>query len=184
MGDASNRWWWVIALWAVVGVVGGFLYFRMRRRQEILRRVWAEDDALAERKAEEENDPSKKGFLARFQKKPDWELPFLAETLLGAPLSYPFEGPGSEAGWVALDIGMSLFKQRFPRAERVVDGVPTILVADGRPLRERMRRARVNDDDVLERARTLQGLERMEQIRFAVLEPGGDISIVPMPCPW
>ena len=45
--------------------------------------------------------PAEKGFLARFQKKPEWELPFLAETLLGAPLSYPFEGPGSEAGWVA-----------------------------------------------------------------------------------
>jgi hypothetical protein len=45
--------------------------------------------------------PAEKGFLARFQKKPEWDLPFLAETLLGAPLSYPFEGPGSEAGWVA-----------------------------------------------------------------------------------
>jgi hypothetical protein len=45
--------------------------------------------------------PAEKGFLARFHKKPEWELPFLAETLLGAPLSYPFEGPGSEAGWVA-----------------------------------------------------------------------------------
>jgi tight adherence protein C len=66
MGDASSRWWWVIALWAVVAVVGGFLYVRMLRRQAILRRVWAEDDALAERKAEEENDPSKKGFLARW----------------------------------------------------------------------------------------------------------------------
>jgi hypothetical protein len=48
--------------------------------------------------------PVEKGFLARFQKKPDWDLPFLAETLLGAPLSYPFEGPGSEAGWAAREM--------------------------------------------------------------------------------
>ena len=45
--------------------------------------------------------PTEKGFLARFQRKPEWDLPFLAETVLGAPLSYPFEGPGSEAGWAA-----------------------------------------------------------------------------------
>jgi hypothetical protein len=45
--------------------------------------------------------PTEKGFTARFRKKPDWELPFLVETFLGAPLSYPFEGPGSEAGWAA-----------------------------------------------------------------------------------
>jgi hypothetical protein len=45
--------------------------------------------------------PAEKGFLARFQTKPDWDLPFLVEPLLGAPLSYPFEGPGSEAGWAA-----------------------------------------------------------------------------------
>jgi hypothetical protein len=46
--------------------------------------------------------PVEKGFVAHFRQKPDWDLPFLAETLLGAPLSYPFEGPGSEAGWAAL----------------------------------------------------------------------------------
>ena len=45
--------------------------------------------------------PAEKGFLARFQKKPDWDLPFLVEPFLGGPLSYPFEGPGSEAGWAA-----------------------------------------------------------------------------------
>jgi len=48
--------------------------------------------------------PVEKGFLARFQKKPDWDLPFLVEPFLGAPLSYPFEGPGSEAGWAAREV--------------------------------------------------------------------------------
>lgn len=82
---------------------------------------------------------------------------------------------------IGLDIAMSLLKQRASRVERMIDGVPTILVADGKPLRERMRRARVDDQDVLERARASHGLERMDQIRFAVLEPGGDITIVPQP---
>ena len=39
--------------------------------------------------------------MAHFQRKPDWDLPFLVESLLGSPLSYPFDGPGSEAGWSA-----------------------------------------------------------------------------------
>ena len=46
--------------------------------------------------------PVEKGFVAQFRSKPDWELPFLVESLLGGPLSYPFEGPGSEAGWAAI----------------------------------------------------------------------------------
>jgi hypothetical protein len=43
--------------------------------------------------------PGEKSFVLAFRKEPDWQLPFLVETLLGGPLRYPFEGPGSEAGW-------------------------------------------------------------------------------------
>jgi uncharacterized membrane protein YcaP (DUF421 family) len=81
------------------------------------------------------------------------------------------------------DIGLSLLKGRSPRAERWVDGVPTILVADGRPLRDRLRQARVDEQDILEAARARQGLAGMEEIRFAVLEPGGGITIIPRPDP-
>lgn len=49
--------------------------------------------------------PTEKGFLAHFRRQPDWDLPFLVEPLLGAPLHYPFEGPGSEAGWAAVETG-------------------------------------------------------------------------------
>jgi uncharacterized membrane protein YcaP (DUF421 family) len=81
------------------------------------------------------------------------------------------------------DIGLSLLKGRSQRAERWVDGVPTILVADGRPLRDRLRHARVDEQDILEAARARQGLAGMEEIRFAVLEPGGGITIIPLPDP-
>jgi uncharacterized membrane protein YcaP (DUF421 family) len=59
------------------------------------------------------------------------------------------------------------------------NGVPTVIVEEGRPLRDLMQRARVEEDDVLEAARRLQGLERMEQIKYAVLEKSGGISIIP-----
>jgi hypothetical protein len=42
-----------------------------------------------------------KGFNARFVQPPEWQLPFLVEPLLHGPLRFPFEGPGSEAGWAA-----------------------------------------------------------------------------------
>jgi uncharacterized membrane protein YcaP (DUF421 family) len=44
-----------------------------------------------------------------------------------------------------------------------------------------MDKARVDESDVLSAARELQGLERMEQIKYAVLERSGGISIVPQP---
>jgi uncharacterized membrane protein YcaP (DUF421 family) len=82
---------------------------------------------------------------------------------------------------VTLDIGLSLAKRRWPRFDRMVEGVPLIVVEQGRPLRDRMGWARVDEDDILEAARAHQGLGRMDQIQYAVLERSGGISIIPMP---
>ena len=49
----------------------------------------------------------------------------------------------------------------------------------GQPDKEALRGARVDLNDVLESARSQHGLERLDQIRFAALEVGGNISIVP-----
>lgn len=80
---------------------------------------------------------------------------------------------------VSLDIVLSVIKQRFPRAERLLDGTPLVIVDAGKPLRERMKNARIDDGDILAAARKGAGLERMEQIKYAVLERDGGISIVP-----
>jgi uncharacterized membrane protein YcaP (DUF421 family) len=42
-----------------------------------------------------------------------------------------------------------------------------------------MRKARVDEDDVMEAARRLQGIERMDQIKYAVLEVSGGITVIP-----
>lgn len=80
---------------------------------------------------------------------------------------------------LTLDVGFSLWKQYSPRANRLIEGVPTVLVENGRPLTALMDKARVREDEILEAARRLQGLERMDQIKFAVLEVSGGISIIP-----
>jgi uncharacterized membrane protein YcaP (DUF421 family) len=80
---------------------------------------------------------------------------------------------------VVIDLLMTVLQERFPAFERAVTGVPVIVVVDGRPLRELMRKARIDDKDVMEAARQSHGLDRMEQIKYAVLERHGGISIVP-----
>ncbi|HEY9232252.1 MAG TPA: YetF domain-containing protein [Blastocatellia bacterium] len=80
---------------------------------------------------------------------------------------------------ISINIGMSLLKHRSERLKRMFDGMPLVIVENGRPLKQVMDAVRVAEDDVLEAARELQGLERMEQIKYAVLETTGTISIIP-----
>lgn len=80
---------------------------------------------------------------------------------------------------IGINIALSLWKQRSPEIEKFLDGVPLVIVEEGRPLKDRMAKARVDEDDVLTAARELQGLERMDQIKYAVLERSGGISIIP-----
>lgn len=82
---------------------------------------------------------------------------------------------------VSADVALTLFKQRAPRLEKWLEGLPTIVVEDGKPLLDVMHRARIDESDILSAARELQGLERMDQIKFAVLERSGGLSIIPKP---
>lgn len=78
-----------------------------------------------------------------------------------------------------LDVVLSYVKRIAPFIDRVLDGVPTILVVDSEPDLEAMRKARVGIDDVLTAARQTHGLARLDQIRFAILESDGKLSIIP-----
>ena len=80
---------------------------------------------------------------------------------------------------VVLNIGMSLLKQVSPRMELLLEGVPIVVVEDGQVMHDRMRRARIDEGDILAAARQTQGIDRMDQVRSAVLERSGGISIMP-----
>jgi uncharacterized membrane protein YcaP (DUF421 family) len=82
---------------------------------------------------------------------------------------------------LAADVLLSLVTVRWPALDRLVNDAPLVLVEDGRVLEDRLKKARVGLDDILERARELQGLERLEQVKYAVLERSGSITIVPQP---
>jgi uncharacterized membrane protein YcaP (DUF421 family) len=79
---------------------------------------------------------------------------------------------------IGIDIVLNLVKAHYPRADRLLEGTPTVIVENGQPLYERLRDEQLDEDDILHAARQ-QGLERMEQIKRAVLERNGGITIIP-----
>jgi uncharacterized membrane protein YcaP (DUF421 family) len=80
---------------------------------------------------------------------------------------------------VALNIALSLIKQASPTMEKLLDGAPLIILEDGKPKDDLMKRSRVDVEDILTAARETQGLARLDQIKYAVLERSGGISIIP-----
>ena len=80
---------------------------------------------------------------------------------------------------LGIDFVLALAKQRSSRVEELMDGAPLIVVQDGKCLYQRLKRAGLDEADVLLAARRSHGLERLDQIKFAVHERGGDISIIP-----
>ncbi len=80
---------------------------------------------------------------------------------------------------LALDVAMSLVTMRWRGADRLLNDVPLVVVEHGRAIREHMVKSRLTEDDILAKARELQGLERLDQIKYAVLERSGGITVVP-----
>jgi uncharacterized membrane protein YcaP (DUF421 family) len=66
---------------------------------------------------------------------------------------------------------------RSQSARRLIEGVPLVLVTDGRPIQEALDLERMPIAEVLEAARQA-GLATLDEVRLAVLEPSGRISII------
>jgi uncharacterized membrane protein YcaP (DUF421 family) len=81
---------------------------------------------------------------------------------------------------VMTDLGLSLLKKKYDALDKITEGVSIVIVDRGTMLEDRMKKERIAQEDILRAARASQGLERIEQIKYAVLEPSGGISIIPM----
>lgn len=79
---------------------------------------------------------------------------------------------------IGIDIVLSWLKQRWTWLDRVMDDRPLIIVQDGKPIEDRMKRERVSEGEVMASARHTQGVRHMEDIAYAVLETDGKISII------
>lgn len=80
---------------------------------------------------------------------------------------------------MGVDIIFVKLKGRYKKLDRLLEGAPLILVDHGAPLTARMKESHVDAEDIMEAARVSHGLERLEQIKYAVLERDGQISIIP-----
>ncbi len=80
---------------------------------------------------------------------------------------------------VSLDIGLSMLTERSKRLDRIVDGLPVVILERGEVVRDRMRCEGITEGEILGAAREAHGLERMDQIKYAVVEQNGRITIVP-----
>jgi len=82
---------------------------------------------------------------------------------------------------IMAEIGLSIVKHRVPVLEKWLDGTPTIIVQNGKILKDRTDWSRIDEEDILAAARESHGLERLEDIKYAVLETTGAISVIPKP---
>lgn len=81
------------------------------------------------------------------------------------------------------DIGLSYVKQWVPPLAKLIDGRPTFLIRDGVIDRRALNRTRTDTDDIMVAARSRHGLERLEQVKHAILETDSAISVIPKPDP-
>jgi len=83
------------------------------------------------------------------------------------------------AALIAINYGVAAARQRLPGLRRTVEGAPTLLISDGRFIPENLRREGLDEDEVMMAIRE-HGVASVEDVRLAVLETDGSISIVPM----
>jgi uncharacterized membrane protein YcaP (DUF421 family) len=80
---------------------------------------------------------------------------------------------------IGCTVALSLLKQRFPKWDRCLDDVPTIVVENGRMHKDRMDKLRVDQVDIMEAAREHQALENIAEIKYAIVERSGQITVIP-----
>ncbi|MDX6679097.1 MAG: hypothetical protein QOE31_3149 [Solirubrobacteraceae bacterium] len=77
-----------------------------------------------------------------------------------------------------LTIALSYVSFKVPKLRPVLDGEPLVLVQDGEVIERNLRRERITVDELLAEARQQQ-VGSLDQVRFAVLETNGRISVIP-----
>lgn len=78
---------------------------------------------------------------------------------------------------IALNWSVGLVSARSPKVERWIEGVPVLLARDGQVYREVLRRELISRED-FEKAMREAGCLDMADIRLAVLENNGHITVV------
>jgi uncharacterized membrane protein YcaP (DUF421 family) len=81
---------------------------------------------------------------------------------------------GTIGAWIAI---FSWFGYRYRGVRRLLEGVPVIVVRDGRPVEPALRLERVALDEVLEEARN-NGIANLRDVELGILEADGQFSFL------
>ena len=80
---------------------------------------------------------------------------------------------------VLLDLLMGRLALSGHGMRRFIESAPVIVINKGKPLEKVLRREGVDLEDVMMAARERHGLQTLDQIKYAIVERHGGISIVP-----
>lgn len=76
-----------------------------------------------------------------------------------------------------LAFGLSYFSFKSPRASRLLEGIPVVVIRDGVLLEQVVRIERLSDEDVMEGLRE-HGISDMSDIALGILETDGGFSFI------
>jgi len=100
----------------------------------------------------------------------------LQNAIIGSDTSLP--GGLVAAGTLfAANYAFARLLYRSPRARRLLEGAPRVLLEDGELLPDACRREAITEDELRSVAREA-GFERLEDVGLIVLEPNGHISVM------
>lgn len=74
-------------------------------------------------------------------------------------------------------VALSYASFRWPRASRILESTPAIIVRDGRLDQRMLRLQRLRAEDVLDEARNV-GIGTLDDVRFGILEADGKLSFI------
>src|SRR4051812_47121512 len=81
------------------------------------------------------------------------------------------------ATMATLVLFFSYLSFRFEKVRRSFEGLPVIVVKDGRPLDRALKMERLSVDELAQEARA-QGVDNLAKVQLAVLEPDGQFSFL------
>jgi uncharacterized membrane protein YcaP (DUF421 family) len=79
---------------------------------------------------------------------------------------------------VIIHFSISFIKTKSERLATFIGDKPTLLVNDGKLLHDRMKKSRIRKEDILAAARDKE-MTSVDEIKYAVLELNGTISVIP-----
>lgn len=104
------------------------------------------------------------------------ELAVLPITNPAVPIS---QGLAGLALLAVLEFISSYLSRKSPRARRVLDGRPLILIAKGKVIEKNLTRSRISTEELFAAIRT-EGYRGIEEVEYVILEQTGALSVVPV----